>query len=469
MNDIEKLAEDLHDLLADSFTVEMRDEKWQSTVVPKNARFFEFAYRDQGKDYAVITIGIFPNKVMKVFTDQSITDKMDDTERDRWYGFLKNLRMKIANPHRFKFDLVNFTKDKMQLRDMIQLSKDSKLVDTSDVGKAVNESQLYGTSRSSYQQLENVRIIVRHSKPVQEEQVGSRSRNIQKIFIETGSGERYLLPEGTTVNGARAYARHVKNGGTILDEFGQHIGKIIKEMSDLRIFVRNMRGKTFEDAETSAMVEAAIDHYGALHRDLFTMRGQKGYQQYKELWQPDALTENEVDIDALKERFTRKVFDERLMDALPIVAKAYKTRQDSVAEEFESWANEVTEDHNENDVNVDGEASPLSFSDATGERENDLDGDAENESVRELLSHNGFNFKFLNGTYWLESKQEVSRAKDIMAQADIDWNKIKFGVFNYGYGNGTKYGSTGWEYEAPAGKGVHEDISFIKVLAGLTK
>jgi hypothetical protein len=89
---------------------------------------------------------------------------------------------------------------------------------------------MYGTSRSSYQKLENVKIIARHSKPIVDEtKPGARSRNIESFYIENSLGERFRLPEGTTLNGARAYARHVKNGGAVHDDFGKHIGKIISE------------------------------------------------------------------------------------------------------------------------------------------------------------------------------------------------------------------------------------------------
>lgn len=55
MDDIEKVAEDLHDLLNGPFGhIEMRDKTWKSTVVPKNARFFAFDYTDLQDDAAVI-------------------------------------------------------------------------------------------------------------------------------------------------------------------------------------------------------------------------------------------------------------------------------------------------------------------------------------------------------------------------------------------------------------------------------
>ena len=75
------------------------------------------------------------------------------------------------------------------------------------------------------------------------------------------------------------------------------------------------------------MIESAIDHYGKLHRDLFTLRSQRGYQQYKMLWQPEVLDETDIDLDEVRDRFTRRVFDERLTDALPIVQRAYQDKK----------------------------------------------------------------------------------------------------------------------------------------------
>lgn len=469
MDDIEKVAEDLHDLLNGPFGhIEMRDKTWKSTVVPKDARFFAFDYTDLQDDAAVINIGLFTEKSMKVFIDHDIVDQMDDDQRQRWYKFLKRLRMGVANPHRFSFDLVNFTKGKMDLRHMIQQTKDVGLVDKADIGK-MTESKMFGSSRSSYQTLESVRIVVRHSKRIEEGD--GRSRNIEAIFIENGQGERFRVPDGTSLNGARAYARHIKNGGQMHDELGEHIGKIITEMNALKVFVRNTRGRQFEDAETSSMVEAAIDHYGSLHRDLFTMRGQRGYQQYKDLWQPEQPLTDEIDIDALRERFTRRVFDERLDAALPIVHRVYKTKQESIAEEFESWANQVIESEDEvvddSDVNINIK-SPFANSEDSGaaKGENDIDGGSSDESIDGLLERNGFEYQFQDGKYWLESKQEIERAKDIIAANAPGMPFPPMAV--YAPGQGT-FGASTFDRELPNGKGVMEDMDQMRHLAGLTK
>ena len=45
-------------------------------------------------------------------------------------------------------------------------------------------SPLEGSSRTSRQTLENVRLIVKHRNAVNEESRGARSRNISAIFVE---------------------------------------------------------------------------------------------------------------------------------------------------------------------------------------------------------------------------------------------------------------------------------------------
>jgi hypothetical protein len=212
----------------------------------------------------------------------------------------------------------------------------------------VAEAKLSGTSRSSYENFGPTKIIVRHSKKVDEEILGARSRNIAAIYVENHLGERFRLPEGTSVSEARAYARHVKNGGKIDDEFGSHISEIINEMHSLRTFVRNMRGRQFEDAETQTMVETAIDYYGKLHKDLHSIRGQRGYQKYKESWVPQNIIADDVNLEELRARFERRIFDERLSAALPIVARAYKQRRNWAEDEFKEWASGVLGEYDEN-------------------------------------------------------------------------------------------------------------------------
>lgn len=474
MEKIESAAESLHDLLVKKPDLKMYDDAHKDTVVPKDSRYFVFNYNYANKigepKNAIINIGVFP-KSIKVVTDQSIIKDMNDTSKNHFVkGFLPKIKRIAIIELGGTYDYSDFTRGEMTPRHWVGLTKDEGLIRPEEITKKVSESKLTGTSRSSYQTVESARIIVRHSAPIQNEEFGARSRNIETIFIENQEGERFKCPEGTGLNGARAYARHVKNGGLLNDDFGTHIGQMIKEMNSLRIFVRNMRGKKFEDAESNSMVEAAIDHYGALHRDLHGLRGQRGYEQYKSLWQPDQILNDDIDIESLKERFTKHVFDERLMDALPLVHRAYKSKKDKIGEEFETWVNGITQEAIEqpevkspfaNSIDQGGAADVASDIDAVGE----------DEQLASLLRKNNFNYKFLDGTYWFESKQEVERAKDILAQQNIDYKAVKMGVYNYGYGNNSQYGGSTWEREIPTHGGMHEslDLTTFKRLAGLSK
>jgi hypothetical protein len=62
---------------------------------------------------------------------------------------------------------------------------------------------------------------------------------------------------------------------------------------------------------------------------------------------PSADVEEEIDVDALRERFVKKIYDDRFTEALPYVYRAYKHQQSmqesDLAKQFEDWANEITE------------------------------------------------------------------------------------------------------------------------------
>ena len=62
---------------------------------------------------------------------------------------------------------------------------------------------------------------------------------------------------------------------------------------------------------------------------------------------PESLAEDEIDVDALRERFVKKIYDDRFTEALPIVFRAHCRQQQEAAgqlgTELEEWANTVTE------------------------------------------------------------------------------------------------------------------------------
>lgn len=491
MIQIEKVAEELFDKIRSRFSpVNIGDEGLKSTDNPKDARFFNFDFAVDGKNYGNITIGLVDEDTLKVIYDKDIAREMPAPAREQWYDFVKSLR-KFAKRNRIdKFDVRDIAKSGLDIKDLKSLVSDTNVKTSAEVDH-VTESKLskpFGTSRNTYQTLDNVRIVARHkNKIVDETKPGARSRNIEAFYIENSQGERFRCPEGTTFNGARAIARHVKNGGNLYDDFGQHITKMIAEMNNLRTFVRNMRGRQFEDVETTQMVEAAIDHYGKLHRDVFTLKGQRGYEQYRALWQPEVVEEEEIDIDELRERFVKRVFDDRLTAALPVVYHAYKTRKDEIGEEFEAWANSILEAGDDNPIDIEnkrhadmdldleednntGEFSP--FANSVGAKDSDMnaiDGDTQDEKVANLLNQHGFEWRFTDGVYYFESREELERAKDILAQKGANsGEKVHFpkmGVFEPSTG---VYGASTNDREIGGySNGVMEELSLLKQLSGI--
>ena len=98
-----------------------------------------------------------------------------------------------------------------------------------------------GSLKTSYIQLpESTRLIIRHSKGVNEEVRGSRSRNIQSMFIENADGERFKFPH-KYLQGAKAMAKHVSMGGTPYDAIGESIISICEEVSQCNQFIRHVR------------------------------------------------------------------------------------------------------------------------------------------------------------------------------------------------------------------------------------
>ena len=94
---------------------------------------------------------------------------------------------------------------------------------------------------------------------------------------------------------------------------------------------------TFEDTETTRMVEAALARYQEVKKNLESFKGSKGHGILLSMAENYAKPEDDVDIDDLRERFVKKIYDDRFNDALPYVQRAYTSQ-------FEDWATDVTEE-----------------------------------------------------------------------------------------------------------------------------
>ena len=352
MREIEKIAEVLFDKVRSRFeNVSLGDEKANSTTDPTLARFFNFDYvsKETGKNFGNIHISIVDPDCLKIYYGQNITDELDQQEQDEWFAFLRGMR-EFARRNMITFDTRDISRSNLKTQDVKQQSKADGTYDADELTmteSVISEGSMYGTRINSYEDRGPVKIRVKHSDFIDPDKRGARARKIEDIYLETHRGERFLMPH-KNLHGARAMARHLSEGGVMHDELGEHIIGIMSEMAAMKHFVNGARRRQFEDRETQDMVQSALKHYGQQKNLLKRLRKSKDYHDYAESYVPENDIHDDVNVDALRERFVKKVYDDRFDEALPYVYRAHRREQDametSMAEEFAAWAESVYEE-----------------------------------------------------------------------------------------------------------------------------
>ena len=211
-------------------------------------------------------------------------------------------------------------------------------------------SSMSGSTKTSYQGLDNVRLIVRHKKEVNEEVRGSRSRNIHSIFIQRGD-ERFKMAENN-LKAARAMARHVKNGGEPFDSVGSAINEMATEQKKLREFVRYVKKSGLVNEENETYVNVAVENINYITSAFTQLAGVKSYANAVESVSDRRNTEILQDDIDLESKFTETHFDEKVNSVVDIIkgAMTRKTQFESVIdtavsnESFTSLKNLLSED-----------------------------------------------------------------------------------------------------------------------------
>ena len=229
MSTMDKISENLFAKIRGRFpSVTIGDADGVVTDDPKTARYYDFDFKEGEKILGKVSIAINEQDgVIVTYNDSFITDQADQT-KENWYNFLKELRV-FAKKNMMNFDIRDITKSNLDKRDYAHLTKNSS------GDKTMSESTMYGTSRTSYEDVDKARLVLKHTQAVNPEVAGSRTQHVHSIYIESDNGERFKYPF-RHLNGARALARHVSEGGHLYDEFGKHIVSLSEELSKLRQF-----------------------------------------------------------------------------------------------------------------------------------------------------------------------------------------------------------------------------------------
>jgi hypothetical protein len=145
------------------------------------------------------------------------------TDREKLKRLEQTVRNGIAKKFIINVDLVPYTGKDIELKDVENMAKVQESL-----------SPTMGSTKTSYQQTEGAKLIIRHNTAVNEEVRGSRSRNISALFIENAQGERFKYPHNH-LTGARIMTQHVAEGGTPYDEVGQKIIGLSEERNQLSL------------------------------------------------------------------------------------------------------------------------------------------------------------------------------------------------------------------------------------------
>ena len=187
-------------------------------------------------------------------------------------------------------------------------------------------SKAHGTIKTSYITLPEARLVIKHSKGVNEEIRGARSRNIKSLFIENAAGERFAFPH-RYLQGAKAMAKHVSMGGTPYDAIGESILNTCKEIVECNQFLRHVRTNKLVNEGNENVVEAVRSKLQEMKNTIRSLQTSRGYNAYE----VNAIVEDENQVD-VSGKFLYNTFENADMDSvLSTVARIVKER-DSMAD-----------------------------------------------------------------------------------------------------------------------------------------
>jgi hypothetical protein len=336
--------------------LKLGEESGEVTINPEDAVFFDFDYMEGENPIGHVSISLAEPSSMKVYYSTGITEDMDGVQKDGWYQFLKSMRA-FAKRRLMSFDARDITKDNLDKRDYAFLSQYSK---NSQVGESVMSEGMYGTNKTSYQKLENTKLIVKHNKTVDETSPGARARNITALFVENSAGERFKYPF-IHLSGARAMQRHVQEGGLPYDDIGKYIVSLSEQIAQLKSFSNYVNKNDLLNDDTNSIIERGRSALEGLKTEVHKLSKRGYYAQFKEQFQPTEYSDVPQDVvDELTTKFTVKKFNEEMKDVFPIIHRLMSEDEvdndDDVVEtqeenenlsntfnKFETWVNELGE------------------------------------------------------------------------------------------------------------------------------
>ena len=323
-------ARKLFDLLVSrDFDPELLDSSGKPASDPGEAEIFSFDFRaESGKDYGTVVIMLSDEGELQVYCADNVGKTMEGQDKTDWFSFLEQLKNFAVRTNRLDFGIKNLNHLRYSMQGQAAIKEG---LFESWAGKK-DVSWNAGATES--------RLMIKHKRSLGEDE--ARFRYVESLFIETAEGERYKLPFKNLTAG-KAMLEHVRNGGRPYDMRGQHISEMVSELNVLSRFRRANQGKLLE-GDTEQLVEQTNTYYENLQRNLKSLTHRRGYDAYFESWAPAEISEESIVIEGLKHLFITQSIDQRIEDALPLIAKIQQ--QENAMKEaniFEAWAERLVE------------------------------------------------------------------------------------------------------------------------------
>ena len=300
MKNLEVISEELFNKVRGRFpTVTIGNSEGVVTNEPKEARFFDFDFKEGAKSLGKVSLSL-DEKSISVLYSNNFVEGQDAITKRKWYDFLKELRY-FAKKRLLNFDTRDITKSNLDKRDYKFLAQNKSGEET------MTESTLYGTSRTSYQDIGTARVALKHSKAVNTELASGRTQHVESIYIESSEGERFKYPF-KHLNGARAMARHVAEGGKVYDDFGKHITGLSEELYKLKKFKSYMNRSGVMAEGLAQYMDIINSRVNSVKKTVESLQKTKPYKEMLENFEvtekkevPQDVAENWIDQLTIKQ------------------------------------------------------------------------------------------------------------------------------------------------------------------------
>ena len=313
MINLEKIAEELFNKIRGRYPkITIGDEASTITNVPEKARFFDFEFSNGNK----VNVTLDEKSLTMLYNNDLLTDA-SETIKQNWYSFMKEMRQ-FAKKRMLNFDKRDITKSNLDKRDYDYLSKNRP------GENQMSESKLYGTSKTSFQDVGNAKIIVKHNEAVDFENPAGRTQRIHSIYVESPEGERYKYPF-KHLNGARAMAQHVSEGGNQYDNFGKHIVSLSEELSKLRTFKTYMNRSNVMAEGLAGYMDIVNSRIDTVKETVHKLQRNSYYKEALENFQETVMEEVPADVSSnWIDELTIRQFNEDLKGVFPYIYNLVK-------------------------------------------------------------------------------------------------------------------------------------------------